>query len=215
MPNTTKRLIADQVLYRLYGGESPVTAEVQEPDIYKAAEQLINAKVKARHFEITLPSGDTIPENMMIATYESVTVTSSGTISYATLPVQPISLPRNMGVFGVYSPLYPDMVFIPLQAGMRPLMRTDTILNDLFGMVTYELKGNRIVFNKNLTLLELGVVDIEMIVLEMDNYSETDYLPIPADMEEEIVEALYEKFSKVVGKGDKVDNYSPQQQTKQ
>lgn len=215
MPNTTKRLIADQVLYRLYGGESPVSAEVQEPDIIKAAEQLINAKIRSRHFEVTLPSGDTIPENTMIATYESQTVTSSGTISYMNLPVQPISLPRNMGVFAVYSPLYPEMVFIPLQAGMRPLMRTDAILNDLFGMVTYELKGNKLVFNKNLTLLDIGVLDVDIVVLDMNAYSETDVLPIPADLEDEIVQELFEKFSNVEGKGDKVDNYSPQQQTKQ
>lgn len=215
MPNTTKRLIADQVLFRIYGDEPPVTAEVKVEDIYKAADQLINTKIRGEHFEITLPSGETIPDALIIAPYENIVVQQDGTRSYIDLPVMPVSLPRNVGVFAIYSPDYPEMFFIPLQAGMRPLMRTDAILSDLFGMVTYEVRKTRVTFNKNLVLLGVTKLTAELVVFEIDKYSETDALPIPADMESVIVAALYEMFAPDASKkGDKVDNYSPAEQPK-
>jgi hypothetical protein len=103
MPNLTKKIISDQVLFRLYGGFPDLSAPVQEEDVWKATEQKVNSLFKLRHLDTTLPSGETIPENTMIATYEGIAVTGldNGT-SKALLPAIPISLPKNMGVYLIY-----------------------------------------------------------------------------------------------------------------
>src|SRR4051812_25786406 len=113
---TSKRVLADQLLYRIQGGYVDVASPVQYPDVYKAIEQKMNADFKMQHFTQTLASGDSIPEHAMIATYDAVTVSPylDDLKSYATLPVMPISLPRNMGIFEIFDPNYPNNLFIPL-----------------------------------------------------------------------------------------------------
>ncbi len=93
---TTKRQIADQVLFKIQGGYVDVASPVQYPDVYKSIEQKMNADFKMQHFQQTLASGDTIPEHAMIATYDDIDAISylDGLKSIATLPVMPISLPR-------------------------------------------------------------------------------------------------------------------------
>jgi hypothetical protein len=96
----TKKLISDSVLYKLAGGVPPRAFPVHEQDIWAALDNKVNSLFKLKHFDTTLPSGETLPEAAMIATYEGVTVTSvDGGKSRATLPIVPISLPKNMGIY--------------------------------------------------------------------------------------------------------------------
>jgi hypothetical protein len=148
--------------------------------------------------DITLPSGEYIPENTMIATYEGNTVTSVGEKSTALLPIVPISFPKNMGIFLVYDPAYPDIPFKPLQRGQSALLRTNPILNDALGLITYEPRNNILLFNRDLTLFGITEVTMELCVMDMSQYGERDNLPIPADMEERIINELVQQFSPVI-----------------
>ena len=119
---SSKRLISDQVLYRLSGGSPDVSFPVQKQDVWKALEQLVNSMFKLTQFSENLPSGETIPNGLSIATYESVDVSSYGDVSKATLPVIPIMLPKNMGIFDVRPAMSLPNVsgmfsFIPLAKG--------------------------------------------------------------------------------------------------
>ncbi len=197
MANTTKQLIAEQVLYRLNGGYIDINSPVQYEDIYKATEQVINGFFKVKHFDTTLPFGETIIDNLSLATYEDVAVTSFGTKAKATLPVMPISLPKSMGVFAIYSDDQPDAQFIPLQAGQTSLLRADKMLNNLLGQIGYEVKGNKVVFNKDITLLDINTVTMELAVMDISQYDTDDYLPIPSDFEAELIEQLVKMFAPV------------------
>ena len=66
---STKRLISDQILYRLNGGSPDNSFPVQLPDVYKALEQKVNAKFQIRQFDTNLPQGETIPDNLCIGVY--------------------------------------------------------------------------------------------------------------------------------------------------
>ena len=190
---STKYLISEQVITKLAGGYPDIADSVQKADLYKRIEQKVNAMYKMQHFSITLPSGEIYPENLAVATYEGITVTSSGLISTATLPVMPISLPRNAGVYLIYDPNYPDNAFIPIMNGQRQLLKTDALLSDLMGQITYEVKGKTVRFNKDLTLLGTSTVTMELVTLDISQYSITDQLPIPADFEDAIVMELYKE----------------------
>lgn len=209
MPHTTKKLISDQVLYKLSGGVPDSAFPVDERDIWKATEQKINSLFKLKHFSVTLPAGETVPENTMIATYDNVAVTSSGNgTSYSSLPVIPISLPRGVGIFLIYDPAYPDIPFIPIQRGQKALIRMDDILSDFLGLIAYEPKNNIVVYTDDLTVFGLNAVSMELCVFDMSQYSATDVLPVPSDYEEQIVSELVAQFAPVLPESGYVNNFT-------
>ena len=99
---TSKKLLCEQVLDLLKGGDYPSQTGVEITVVEKTIEQLVNAALKVDFFSVQSPSGDTIPDGLVLATYESITVERYKKIlSRAKLPAIPISLPRGMGVFFV------------------------------------------------------------------------------------------------------------------
>ena len=212
MPSTKKE-ISDTVLYRLAGGVPDSGFPVDERDIWSSLEDIINAIFKVHHFDTTLPSGDTIPENTMIATYENIAVTSSGERAYSTLPITPISLPRNMGIYMVYDPKYPDMPYIPVQRGQMALLKADRLLNDLMGQAGYEPLSNKIIYSKDITTFGTTSVTMELCVFDISQYTATQDLPIPADMVGSITDQLVLEFSKITAEAGVVNNFTNAGQT--
>lgn len=213
---STKRYISDQVNLKLAGGFPDSGFQVDERDIWAALEQKINGLFKLHQLDTTLPSGETIPENTMIATYEGIAVTSLGNgKATATLPIIPISLPKNVGIFLVYDAAYPDNPFIPLQRGQNSLLKADTLLNDLIGQVGYEPKNNVLIFTKDITLLGVSTVTMELCVLDISQYTVTQELPLPADYNERIVNELVAQFAPVQPEQGLVNNFTNAGQTAQ
>jgi hypothetical protein len=206
MANSTKYLLAEQVQTRLAGGFRDANQPVQNEDIVKAIEQIINSMFQMQYYNATLPTGETIPDNLMIAFYENIPVTTLGDKSQAELPVIPISLPRNMGVYRVTDSK--DNDFIPVPLGQGALLRADKLLNDLLGNVWFEIRKNIVIFSKDILLLGVNTVNMYLIVMDISLYSNTDPLPIPASMEEEIVEKAFAKFATVTPETGIVNNYS-------
>ena len=124
----------------------------------------------------------------------------------ATLPVMPISLPRNMGVYRVTDEN--DNDYIPVPLGQGALIKADKLLNDLLGSVWYELRNFTVVFSKDITLLGVSTVNMYLVVMDISLYSNTDPLPIPAGAEDEIIEKVFAKFAIVTPETGIVDNYS-------
>lgn len=216
MPNTSKYLIAEQILFRIYGGVPDTGAPIQYDDVYKAIEQKVNSLFKLRQFDVTLPSGETIPENSMIATYTGNTVTSLGNgKAQVSLPITPISLPKSVGIFLVYDPNNPDMPFIPIQRGQGSLLKADALLNDLGGQVGYEPTNNKLIFTKDITQFGITNVTMELCVFDISKYSETDYLPIPAEYEQIIIDEVLAAFAPVTPESGLVDLYTNANQKSQ
>jgi hypothetical protein len=201
MANVTKRLLSDQVLFRLYGGFPDVAAPVQQEDIWLAIDQLINNTFRLQQFNSNLPSGETIPDGLSIATYTDITVTSTNGKAKATLPIIPISLPKNIGIYDVRTaeslPPSVYLEFIPLVRGQYQLLSTDKLLNNLLGQVGYTPSNGYITFTQDITLYGVTKVDMDLVVFDMSLYSQTDPLPIPASMEADIVNQLVAQFSAV------------------
>ena len=202
---TTKRLLADQLLIKLDGGFPDIASKVLKEDLFLAIEQWINAKFKLKHFSETLASGESIPEGVSLATYTAIPLDTVNDKSIATLPIVPISLPRNLGVYDVndgngYS-------FIPLQRGQIQILGADFMLNTLLGQVCYDVVGKQIRFSQNIKLLGIDTVDMDLMVFDMDLYSETDPLPLPKDMEAQLVDDLYKSYVPVQSQPSLVSNY--------
>lgn len=213
----TKKLIAEGVLFKLAGGYPDGSFQVDERDLFDDIEHKVNARLKTDQFAMNLPSGGTIPENLMIATYEDITVTrTSNERSKCTLPVVPISLPRNAGIVEIRPVLNLTSTgdrmlgnpLIPLQAGQSYLIKADRLLNDLMGQWGYEVNGKTIVFTKDLTTYEITKVDIKLAIFDMSQYGLTDELPIPADWIGQIEDELVKEYAPVTPESGIVNNYS-------
>lgn len=207
----TKYILAEQALYIISGGFPDAAEAVQLVDMYPAIEQIVNALLKTQQFSVNMPQGETIPENLLLGIYEGIAVTSIKNVTFkskATLPVQPISLPRNMGIYQIYNADYPDMPFIPIQAGQTALLKTDALLSDFLGQVAYEPKGRTIFFSQDLPLFDVNEVTMELVVMDISLYNETDILPIHADMQGAVVQQLVQRFAPVIPESGDVNPYT-------
>ena len=72
---TTKKKLAEQI-QRLIAGNPIISGRIHINDVMLAVEQAANQALKADYFAISTPEGDTIPNNCMVYTYESVPVTT-------------------------------------------------------------------------------------------------------------------------------------------
>lgn len=209
MPVYSKTYIAQQVLIKLSGGFVDTGFFVEERDLYPRIEQKVNSALKMQQFAMQLPSGETIPENLAMGLYENVTVVSSGMTSYAELPIMPISLPRNAGIHNVFDPNNPDNSFIPILNGQRQLLKTDTLLSNCLNQVSYwPTNRKRISFSVDLTLMGVSEVSMELVVLDISEYSSTDMLPVQADLVDKIVTELYQEYLQVTPENATVNQFT-------
>lgn len=188
---TTKRRISEQI-QRLLSGNPIIAARIHINDIKLLVEQNANQLLKADHFAVNVPEGDTIPNNCMVFTYDNVPVTTYKTTkSKATLPSIPISLPRNMGVLHVSKIDAIDEPFVPIPSSLYGIVKPQDLLGDLSGLIGYEVIGKDIVFTKNLPGLSINSVLIRLVGLDLSQLSDYDPLPLSSDMEAEIINRVY------------------------
>jgi hypothetical protein len=215
MAAVTKRILSDQVAYYLSSGYPDVADAVQREDIDKQIEQKINAMFKMQQFSINLPNGETIPDNIMLATYEDVPiVVASNVKSKSVLPVMPISLPRNAGIHEIRPVINTNgnerllgPPFIPLISGQSYLLQADILLNDLMGQISYEPQGRSVVYSKNLVTLQITKCDMKLVVFDISQYDEFTILPIPSDMEDAVIQEVVKFFAPVQPEQGLVSNY--------
>lgn len=97
----SKYSLMEQVRSLLSGGDPSASAKFEPRMVMSHLQSAINKKIRAEFFNTTLPSGETIPEGVILASYDSIAVTEYKGRSRAKLPAIPIGLRRNMGVFFV------------------------------------------------------------------------------------------------------------------
>lgn len=176
---TTLYRISEEILKLLSGGNIQAGKNISFGEIKISVCQVLNQLLKIEHLSVNEKMQEKIPNGTVIGTYEGIAVTAAGTgRSKAKLPIKPIKLPRNMGIWSIYRTSDSENEFIPLQMGQFNLSKSQPLLNDLFGQIAYENKGMDLLFNKDLTLLYPNeTVTCELAVMDMSLYG--DYVPIP------------------------------------
>jgi len=204
MAVVTPYRLAEEIKKILDGGDSPVASNVSINEIKISIGQVANSILRTEHFQINEAVGEKIPNGSVLGWYENVAVTSWNNKSKATLPIKPMKLPRNMGIWGVYPKFTTkgwyelDKEFIPLQMGQSALIKSQPILNDLSGQIGYEqLGGNEILFTKDIKVLWPEIlIAFRLVVLDMSLYGDYDILPVTPEMEWEIKKQVVEMYSK-------------------
>ena len=188
---TTKYKLAEGI-QRLLKGNPVISARIHINDIKLLVEQVANQLLKADYFSVTLPEGEVTPNNCMVFTYESVPVTTyKTTLSKATLPSIPVSLPRNMGVLHISKTDDINDPFIPIPTSTYGVIKPQALLGSLSGLIGYEVIGKDVIFTKNLPGMNISSVYMRLVGVDLSQVSDTDLLPLSSDMEAVIIDTVY------------------------
>lgn len=194
--------LAEEIKALLDGGNPPAASSISYNEIKISIGQVCNALLKVEHFTINEKMNERIPNGSVLGWYDGISVYSSNGKSKCSLPIKPLKLPRNMGVFSIY-PKYNtdgnyelDKEFIPLQMGQAGLLKSQPMINDILGQVGYETFGGEIIFTKDIKALFPDVVlAIRLVIMDISQYSDTDILPILPEQEWQIKETVYKMYS--------------------
>lgn len=198
---TTIYRISEECLKILSAGDIQVATNMSINEIKIAIGQVCNQMLKIEHFSVNEKMGEKIPNGSVLGWYEGIEVVSSNGKSKCTLPIKPIKLPRNMGIFAVY-PKYDafsnydlDKEFIPLQMGQAALIKSQRLLNGLLGQTGYENFGNDIVFTSDIKSLFPNIlIAMRLAIMDISQYGDFDPLPILPEQEWQVKKEVLQLF---------------------
>lgn len=203
MPVVTIYRLSEEIKSLLDGGASPAASSISYDEIKIAIGQMANSLLKVEHFQVNMKMNEMIPNGSVLGWYEDIEVVSYNGKCKATLPIKPLKLPRNMGIFAIY-PKYDqigsyelDKEFIPVQMGQMGLLKSQPLINDLLGQVCYEAVGNMdIIINKNLPSIYPYVrLAMKLAIMDITQYGDYDPLPILPEQEWKIKQEVWKMYS--------------------
>ena len=158
MAQVTKQYLVEQVQALLAGGSPSAGAKYERRMIESFLQAAINKKLKSEYFNVTLPGGETIPESLMLASYDAVKVQKYKGLSRAKLPAMPISLRRGMGVYFVGPSVMDNNLDTPiLQATAASATEIDLVWMIVANATTYYVqRATNALFTIGLTDIYLG-----------------------------------------------------------
>ena len=189
--------LAEQSFNLIEGGDPSAASSISFNELKIACAQVINQLLKVDYFQTNAAMRETIPNGSVLGLYEGISV-SQATVgkSKATLPVKPLKLPRNMGVWSIFQTSKPDQEFIPLQMGQGALIKSQPMINNLLGQVGYEVFGNQVIFTADLTQLMPGeTLSMRLAILDANEYGDWDILPLPPEFEWQVITEVYKMYS--------------------
>jgi hypothetical protein len=193
---TTKSQMIERIRRVLSGGYPSNRDRVKDAEIEKHLESAINTLLKVEMFNMTFNiDGATIPDGVMIATYENVPVVGGLNDScIVTLPVTPMYLPEKMGVFSVYPTSYPEAEFIPIPAGQYYILQQIKEVNSLLGRVPYVWEGKKLTIYRNLIGDGVFSVDMKLAIADLSQYGPNDPLPVSPELEAQAIDAVVKLY---------------------
>lgn len=208
--------LAEECLKMLSGGDIQNATNISLNEIKISIGQVCNQILKVEHFSVNEKMGEKIPNGSVLGFYSGITVSRYGNSkSKCTLPIKPLKLPRNIGVFSVWLTGFPDKEFIPLQMGQANLIQSQPLINDLLGQVGYENFGGEIIFTKDLTVsagANAVTVDMRLAIMDISQYTDFDMLPILPEQEWQIKQEVLKLYGSIGISDMLVDPTTKQQQ---
>lgn len=130
----------------------------------------------------------------------------SAPLFYVTLPVVPVSLPKNMGIWRVYQSGCPWEPYVPLKNGDFDIAQ-GTPAEYLETLVGYYQDGKRIYFTKEPS----ATTTVKLVVNDPAKISDTEVLPIPPEMESMVIDEVIRRLS--TGQASQYELNSKQEQS--
>jgi hypothetical protein len=205
--------LSEEILKILLGGDIKAASNISKNEVKISIGQVLNNLLKIDYLSTNLKTGELIPNGSVLATYENIACEKWNNKSRCSLPIKPMKLPRGMGVWSVYPSGRPDDEFIPLQMGQSSLIKSQPMINELFGQIGMEVLGDKIVFTKN--VVPPGgtyTVDMRLVVMDISQYGDWDILPVLPEMEWQIKQEVFKLYGMEPLPDMLVDSTSKEQQ---
>jgi len=198
---TTIYRLAEMAYSLIEGGDPGAASSISINELKLSCQNVINARLKTQYFTVNAKIGETIPNGTMLGFYDNIDVTSYNGKGRATLPIKPVMLPRNMGIWAIYPKFYNngnyelDKEFIPVQMGQLGLVQSQPLINGILGQVAYENYGLELIFNKDLKSLFPEIkLAMRLAIMDISLYGDYDILPILPEMEHEVITEVYKLY---------------------
>lgn len=190
---TTIYRLAEETQRLIEGGNPSVAAKVHINELKLSVGQVANALLKVDYWKTNMKIGEVIPNGSVLALYENIPVKTVKNRCECRLPIKPLKLPRNIGVFSIFDE---NCEFIPIEIGQAHLIQSQPLVSKLMD-TGYECFGDRIVFTDDISSAEEDeqkTVSMRLAIMDITQYDDWTPLPILPEMEWEIKKEVYKLY---------------------
>lgn len=193
-----KAILSEQIqrLYARFLDKDNPSDVISIPEVSLLVSQAINKILKLEVAESFKAGLVDIPKCSLIQYTASVTSDSGNSRSYITLPVIPLTLPLDMGIWSISASNAAMTPYIPIPA-QDVLVFQGANLSYLEGQIGYYIQGKsasgagaRVYFTKDITLLANGSITsvlISILASDFSQFTDTDMLPISPEVESAVI----------------------------
>ena len=192
-----RKTLVEQIKRILVGGNPRASEQITNNEIKLAIGQAAARVLKAETAAIMLQFGGSAPHSSICVYSENEVVAVNETYSKVKLPVQPIGLPMNIGIFRVFKTGCFGQDIIPVEPGQLFIIagvlsnKLATVTGDL---LLYEPRGDYIILNKSKEEIN-DTIDLHLVVPDINSLGDYDVLPISADQESIIIAEVLKLFA--------------------
>ena len=187
----TKSTISEQVqrIYARFLDKNNPSDVIDIREVMLLVNQSINKILKLEVAESFKAGLVDVPKCSLIQYTASVTSDATNNRSSITLPVIPLTLPLDMGIWSISASNAAMTPYIPIPA-QDVLVFQGANLSYLEGQVGYYVQGKKVFFTKDITLAGNGSiisVIINILASDFSQFGDNDMLPISPEVESAVI----------------------------
>lgn len=188
---TTKYILSEQIqrIYARFLDKDNPSDVIDLREVSLLVSQAINKILKLEVAESFKAGLVDIPKCSLIEYTATVVSDSGNSRSYATLPVIPLTLPLNMGIWSIAASNAAMTPYIPIPA-QDVLVFQGANLSYLEGQIGYYVQNKRVYFTKDITLVANGSITsviINILASDFSQFGDNDMLPISPEVESAVI----------------------------
>ena len=187
----TKAIISEQVqrIYARFLDKNNPSDVIDIREVMLLVNQAINKILKLEVAESFKAGLVDIPKCSLIQYTASVTADATNNRSFITLPVIPLTLPLDMGIWSISASNAAMTPYIPIPS-QDVLVFQGANLSYLEGQAGYYVQGKKVFFTKDITLAGNGSISsviINILASDFSQFADNDMLPISPEVESAVI----------------------------
>ena len=187
----TKSTLSEQVqrIYARFLDKNNSSDVIDIREVMLLVSQTINKILKLEVAESFKAGLVDIPKCSLIQYTASVTADAPNNRSSITLPVIPLTLPLDMGIWNIAASGAAMTPYIPIPS-QDVLVFQGANLSYLEGQTGYYIQGKKVFFTKDLTLAGNGSISsviINILASDFSQFADNDMLPISPEVESAVI----------------------------
>jgi hypothetical protein len=189
---TTKNILSEQIqrIYSRFIDKDNIKSVIDEREVKLLVNQSINKVLKLQVAESFKAGMIDVPKCNIVEYTCAVTSQPANTRAFITLPVIPINLPMDMGIWTISASNAAMTPYIPIPS-QDVIVFQGTNLSALEQQVGYYMQGKRVYFTKDITTVGNGSISsvlVNLLVSDFSTQGDNDLLLISPEVENAIIE---------------------------